>query len=43
MSTTSFVIHPAIDRLPREARRVVFQTVLTDFDLMKTIMVLRVA
>ena len=38
MSTTSFVVHPAIDRLPCEARRVVFQTVLADFDLMKTIM-----
>ena len=38
MSTTSFVVHPAIDHLPREACRVVFQTVLADFDLMKIIM-----
>ena len=38
MSATSFVVHPATDRLPCEARRVVFQTVLADFDLMKTIM-----
>ena len=38
MSTTSFVVHPAVDRLPRETRCVVFQMVLADFDLMKTIM-----
>ena len=38
MSTTPFVIHPAIDRLPQEPRRVVFQTVLADYNLMKTIM-----
>ena len=38
MSTTLFVVHPAINCLPREARRVAFQTVLANFDLMKIIM-----
>ena len=38
MSTNSFVVHSAIDRLPREPRRIVFQTVLADYCLMKIIM-----
>ena len=38
MSTAIFEIHPAVDRLPQESRRVAFQTVLGDFDLIKTIM-----
>ena len=38
MSTSSSVLHPAVGRLPREPRRIVFQTVLGDFDLMKIIM-----
>ena len=38
MSDTSLPVYPAINRLPRESRRVVFQTILADFDLMKTIM-----
>ena len=38
MSTTTFTVYPAIDRLPREQRRIVFQTVLADYNLMKVIM-----
>ena len=38
MSATPFVVHPAVDRLPREPRRIAFQTVLGDFDFMKIIM-----
>ena len=37
MSAVPLTIYPSTDRLPRESRRVAFQTVLGDFDLMKTI------
>ena len=36
--STSSVLHPAVGRLPHEPRRIAFQTVLGDFDLMKIIM-----
>ena len=38
MSSTSFVLHPAIGRLPCEPRHIVYQTILADYDLLKSIM-----